>query len=401
MIAKIAEVNLKQTPQPIVVEANYSELLLVVHWEHIPLGLLKLSTKNGPHTFTETELQNKIVRAYSYNLWERALAGNLPNLSACLPETLPAISVVVCTRDRPDSLARCLQSLRQVDYPAFEVVVVDNCSQDDTVRQVVADSGFRYTRENTPGLNWARNRGLAEARHDLIAYTDDDTVVSTGWLRGIAWGFAEQDVMAVTGLVLPAELETPAQSDFEDYGGMNKGFQRFTKQLDTMESFDLFWASGWGVGANMAFRRSAFDRVGNFDVALDVGTPTNGGGDIEIFYRIVAFGLRLCYEPSALIYHVHRREDAALMRQIYNNGRSFAAYLMTIGRNEPQKRKAVLWFALRWWLLGWILQQLLTGVIKLDRKKTKLVWAEFLGCLSSVPAYRKAQKAARQLIEEC
>jgi hypothetical protein len=106
----------------------------------------------------------------------------------------------------------------------------------------------------------------------------------------------------------------------------------------------------------MAFRRTLFAAVGDFDVALDVGTPASGGGDIEFLYRAVSAGYVLRYEPAAMVRHVHRRDDASLQRQVYNNGRGFAAYLFTAARDHPQRRAAVLRFALRRWVWGWLLR---------------------------------------------
>jgi GT2 family glycosyltransferase len=138
--------------------------------------------------------------------------------------------------------------------------------------------------------------------------------------------------------------------------------------------------------------------VGGFDVALDVGTPTNGGGDIEFYYRLVAAGYELRYEPAAMVYHVHRRDEEALKQQIYNNGRAFAAYLLTIARNEPQKRLAVFRFALRWWIWGWLSQQLYNSLFKKEHRwALSLAVAEVKGSFSSIPAYRRAQQLARKL----
>jgi GT2 family glycosyltransferase len=250
-------------------------------------------------------------------------------------------------------------------------------------------------REDRPGLDWARNRGAREAKYDLIAYIDDDALATPGWLRGIARGFEDPKVMIVTGMVLPAEIETPAQNDFEGYGGMSKGFVSYTVQRDQLNQQGQFWASSWGVGANMAFRRTLFEVIGYFDIALDVGTPTNGAGDIEFFYRAVAAGYTLRYEPAATVRHIHRRDDATLMRQIYNNGRSFAAYLFTIARNEPAKRKKILKFGLRWWLWEWLLRRLINSFIKRDRWTFRFAWIELKGCFSALGAYRAAQKLAK------
>lgn len=397
MLVKMAEMDLAQPLQPIYVDVRYSRLLLVLRWGYLPLGLLNLSCQSYPCVFSVTQLQHEALQTVGWQLWEGAITGTLDKLNRAADASLPPISVIVCTRDRPLSLERCLRSLAQIDYPSYEVVVVDSCSRGSTVADILAGSGFRYVREDRSGLDWARNRGIAEAKYDIIAYIDDDALATPGWLRGIAEGFEDPEVMIVTGMVLPAELETPAQGDFERYGGMSKGFIGYTIRHHELSTRDQFWASNWGVGANMAFRRSLFEVVGEFDIALDVGTPTNGAGDIEFFYRAISAGYTLRYEPAAMVHHVHRRDSAALKRQIYNNGRSFAAYLMTIARNEPRQRIVLFWFAWRWWIWSWLLRRLITGFIRRESETFRFAFTELRGCFSSLLAYRRSRKIAQQL----
>lgn len=399
MLIKFTEIDIAQPLQSIYLDNRYSWVYVLVRWKLCPIGLLHVQCLPYTRVIEAKQLHHQIIETFGWNLWERALSGGLNEINKEKDEYLPPISVIVCTRDRAESLERCLQALKQLDYPKYEVVVVDNHSRDVRVAQVVENSGFRYVREDTPGLNWARNRGAKEAQYNIIAYIDDDALATSGWLRGIAYGFENSEIMAVTGMVLPAELETAAQIDFEVYGGMNKGFTRFVKQRDKMNKKDLLWASGWGVGANMAFRRDIFEKTGNFDVALDVGTPTNGGGDIEFFYRIVSAGYKLCYEPAATVYHVHRRDNLSLKRQIYNNGRSFPAYLLTIARNEPGNRTAILWFAIRWWGWEWLLRRLVSSFFKRDSWTFQFAMTELKGAFSSLRAYRKSQRIARQYFE--
>jgi GT2 family glycosyltransferase len=177
---------------------------------------------------------------------------------------------------------------------------------------------------------------------------------------------------------------------------MSKGFVPYTIRRHDLSSRDVFRASNWGVGANMAFRRDVFNAIDGFDIALDVGTATCGGGDIEFFYRVVAAGYTLQYDPMAVVRHTHRRDQASFRRQIYNNGRSFAAYLMTIARNEPQRRRAVLWFGTRWWLWEWLIVRIAVSVRKRDWWTLRLALAEFQGACSAPKAYRTAQLTAAQ-----
>ena len=397
MAIKLIDIDLTQPLQPIYVDARYARVFFCVRCHYQPLGLVQMNCETRPGIFSAEQLKKIFSERFSWNLWEEQVAGKLIWTGPGRDVQLPNISVIVCTRDRPIALERCLDALHQLDYQHYEVIVVDNCSQDQKVCEVVQQSGFRYVREDRPGLDWARNCGIEAAKNDIVAFIDDDALAFPWWLRGIAHGFEDTQVMAVTGLVLPAELETEAQNDFEIYGGMNKGFTGFTIHPSSMETTALFWASGWGVGTNMAYRRELFAKIGGFDVALDVGTPTNGGGDIEFFYRTVARGHSLRYEPAAMVRHFHRRDAASLNQQIYNNGRSFPAFLLTIAIQEPSKRVSVLSFCLKHWLYNWLLKRLVIGIVKRDRWKRRFAFYELRGAFSSLFAFNKSRKIAQQI----
>lgn len=394
MRVQIGEVDLRRIPRSWYIDKRYQRLSLLVRLGNVPIGWIDLRPSRDNRVVHSEQINAAIGRLLGYRIWELGVSGefSLP------PVNNPPISVVVCTRDRPLSLMGCLDALKRIEYPDFEVLVVDNASRDESTHEVVSDAGFRYTREKRPGLNWARNRGVMESRHPIVAFIDDDALASPGWLAGLVRAFEDPEVMIATGLVLPIELETPAQQAFEDYGGMGKGFDGFTVRPKNLSPKALFWASSWGVGTNMAFRREVFDKVGLFDVALDVGTPTGGGGDIEFFYRAVASGCTLRYEPAAYVWHRHRRDISALKRQIFNNGRSFPAYLMTIVRNDPQKVWAVAGFGLYHWFWGWLVRRLIRGVVGRDPRTAQFAWLEIKGAATSLPAYRAARHTAHRLL---
>lgn len=319
-----------------------------------------------------------------------AAAGPLPP-----PEDLPPISVVVCTRDRTDNLAECLDALAALDYPEYEIVVVDNApSTDETARLVEGRPGIRYVREDQPGLDNARNCGFAHARHGIVAYTDDDTRADRTWLRGLARAFGEPGTDAVTGLVAPMELDGGAQNYFEMvYGGMGKGFAHRIWSRETVGARGILWASGCGVGANMAFRRDVLHRLGGFDPALDVGTATRGGGDIEVFHRLLARGHRLRYEPQAMVWHRHRGDWDALARQIEDNGSGFAAYLLTAWAGRTVPRHTILAFTLKDWIGGWLVRRL----VRAGRHQRRLVLREIRGALRGPGRLRRARSEAARL----
>src|SRR5947209_6858962 len=111
--------------------------------------------------------------------------------------SMPSSSVVVCTRDRPDYLDRCLDALALLEYPHFDVLVVDNAPSDGRTREVAARWDTRYVQEPVAGLSRARNRGAMESSGEIVAYLDDDAIVDSGWLSGLAVEFSDSRVMAV------------------------------------------------------------------------------------------------------------------------------------------------------------------------------------------------------------
>lgn len=135
-------------------------------------------------------------------------------------------TVVICTRNRLRSLERCLDSLQglEPDTPV-DVLVIDNGDGDDAVRRMIEGRGFRWVHETVPGLDRARNRGLLEARSDVVLFTDDDVEVHPGWARELLECFDDPLVGAATGLVLPAVLDTEEQRVFETHFGFGRGMR--------------------------------------------------------------------------------------------------------------------------------------------------------------------------------
>ena len=258
----------------------------------------------------------------------------------------PFVSVVISTRDRPDRLARCLPALLALQYPGYEVIVVDNAPSTsataDLIRQAYADEPkIRYVCEDHPGLPSGHNRGIVEARGEIIAFTDDDVVIDSYWLAGLAKGFeSAENVACVTGLILPLELETPAQFLFEAYGGFTRGFSR--RIFDLREhrwkkpSYPyIAGACSAGAGASMAFTATFLQKEGGFDPALGPGMSSCGGEDLAAFFLAIIHGYRLVYEPASLLYHQHRRDYTNLQKQLYAYAVGFTAYLTKIIIDHP------------------------------------------------------------------
>ncbi|MEZ7002434.1 glycosyltransferase family 2 protein [Streptomyces sp. AD55] len=261
----------------------------------------------------------------------------------------PSVTVVVATRERADQLARALDSLLAQDHPAADLVVVDNAPRTGTTRKLV-EGGYgdrvRYVREPVPGLAVAHNTGLAAARGEVVAFTDDDVVADPRWLTELTAPFAaDPGLGCATGLILPARLRTPAQVLLESHGGFAKGFAPRTYDPARPPADDPlfpFTAGRFGSGANMAFRTAVLRSVGGFDPATGAGTPARGGDDLYGFVRVLAQGHRLRYTPAALVWHHHRESWRDLETQAYGYGAGLTAYLTAILVNRPALLPALL-----------------------------------------------------------
>lgn len=221
----------------------------------------------------------------------------------------PEISVVLCTYNRSTLLATALAALvRQTDAPRYEVVVVDNNSTDDS-RQVIdlfsSTSIIRYAFEEVQGLSHARNRGIATATADILAFTDDDVRVSPTWVRSIARAFAEHpDVDVVGGKVEPEwEADPPtwlAQASHAPLALVDYGPEAF--RIEPSQPRCL-------IGANLAIRRRALERVHGFSPRVQrvrAGVGSTEDQDCQI--RLLNAGALALYDPWIVARAVVPRE---------------------------------------------------------------------------------------------
>jgi GT2 family glycosyltransferase len=222
------------------------------------------------------------------------------------PVVTPSISVIICTRDRPDSLEQTLKSVAAQDYAGFEVVVVDQ-SRDEQTRRLVArtrDSFSRlsYLHLEEPGLSRAYNAGIGRTSSWLLAFLDDDVVAPSGWLRGIERAFADHpQISLLYGQVLVA----PDLQEREGREGVTPGLPIPERRLlDRQHGFKVF-----GMGANFAARRELFDRVGGFDEVLGGGGPLQSSQDFDFVYRVFKSGESTLLEPDVTVHHYGFRSN--------------------------------------------------------------------------------------------
>ncbi len=308
----------------------------------------------------------------------------------------PTLTVAICTKDRPDNVKRCLSSLLDLQQPApdqpvkFEILVVDNAPSDERTRHLVDSMPtIGYTREPKPGLDFARNHALHAATGELLAFLDDDVVVDRCWLKGLQEAWAENpDAAAFTGLVLPYELKTEAQIIFERRGGFRRGFEkiRYGQSLPGNSCYPC-GAGIFGAGCNMTFQRHVLLEIGGFDEALDTGKPLPGGGDLDIFYRVIRAGYPLIYEPTYLIYHQHRQTMEQLQHQYWTWGLGFMAFTVKSFRHDPTYRRQIFQLV-TWWFryqAGELIQSLSDQSALPPRMALSELWGGIVGLCGEYP----------------
>jgi glycosyltransferase involved in cell wall biosynthesis len=232
------------------------------------------------------------------------------------------ISVVLCTRNRPEWIRSAVASVIENDHPEFELVIIDQSASSATREQlddyIEKDERVRYFSTDRSGLSPARNLGVARSRGEIIAFTDDDCVVPSDWLKSIERVFdRESDADLVFGRVgVPDELS--------DRDGVVPAFE-----IDT--DLTLNRSTGiplWGMGANFAARRRLFDRVGLFDDALGAGCRLLSGEDRDFQYRVHVAGLTCYMTPDVELLHYGHRDPSQWERQLYEYGFGLGAFYM-------------------------------------------------------------------------
>ncbi|MET8151488.1 glycosyltransferase [Actinoplanes sp. NPDC049668] len=314
----------------------------------------------------------------------------------------PPITVVICTRERPGALARCLDSLLAQAYPDFRVLVVDNAPVTGATAEVVRAAARRgnvdYLVEPRGGLSFARNAAVAAAPGEILAWIDDDEYADVNWLAEVARALADHpEADVVSGVIVPAELETRAQLWFEQFGGHSKGrgfkpdvFSPATAHIQS----PLYPLPPFGTGANMTFRPGVIERIGGWDTALGAGTPAMGSEDTLAFTQVLVGGGTIVYQPTAVTHHYHRRDLEGLHKQMVGYGAGLtAAYTSLL-----LKRPGLLWPLLR--LAPGALRDLtskdsLRVSTLRDDFPRELLSANRRGMLAGPRAYLKGRRAAR------
>lgn len=309
---------------------------------------------------------------------------------------LPGLTAAICTRDRPEQLARALASLA-LD-PACPVLVVNNGTADSLARVPGIDRhGVTVVHEPRRGLSMARNRALRTATTPIVGFLDDDTVVAPGWRPALQRAFHDApEACAFCGLVEPLELDSPGAQAVEACGVMGRGHERIFAHARTPAGRSLMLPHGntsrLGVGANLAVRRDVALQLGGFDEALGAGTPSRGGEDLEFLFRAQKAGYAAGYEPLAMLHHEHRPTLVAALEQAEGWGTGMRAYLERTGCAYPEERLPAR-LLLAWLVAAHYSRRALASFL-IPGFPRAMLWRDLRGLRAGAARYREAAQGA-------
>ncbi len=252
----------------------------------------------------------------------------------------PTISVVVVSRRRPEALKRALVGISQLRYPAFEVVVVADAAGLAAAKDLPFGDQLKTVEYETPNISAARNRGIAHAAGELVAFVDDDAVPETGWLHHLAAPFAKPEVAAAGGYVRGRNgISFQWQAHSVDGTG-----ESLPLVLGSEEPVVLTPSDGRAIkieGTNMAFRREVLAEMGGFDPAFQYYLD-----ETDLNIRLAAAGYKTAIVPQAEVHHGYaenrQRTAARVPRDLSQIGASKAVFLR---KHCPEEQRAAVWKA--------------------------------------------------------
>lgn len=401
------------------VERQSENYYLVFWWQKTPLGHLYIDTNTSSFTVPRQQILDSIGKSLQYYLkdgyadfskvyldgGDSYLQILEDKITSPKETTKGTISVVICTRNRPKEIERCIYSLLGSSDTDFELVIVDNAPDNDLTELAVKKfPSVKYVREPRKGLDIARNTGAQNSTYGIIAYTDDDVIVDKDWIRNLKSCFNHPLTMAVTGLVIPNSLRTKAQYKFEKEWGFNKGYvpKVFDREYFLANQRNGVPAWDVGAGANMAFRREIFEIAGYFDERLDVGA-SGCSGDSEMWYRVLAEGWNCNYYPNLFVFHEHRDTMDSLKSQLFYYMRGNVSSLLV--QYEKYKDKGNLKRVYQS-LPQYYFQRIFRSILHRQSHGLDTLLTEIKGCLSGWKFYqenkitRPFKRKYRGLLEE-
>jgi glycosyltransferase involved in cell wall biosynthesis len=340
-------------------------------------------------------------------------------------------SIIICTRNRSDSIAETLQALSQLEPSGSEILVVDSSEglEKEKTEKLCRQYGARHIPESRRGLNIARNTGLANATGDIVAYTDDDCLPEKDWLANTLRNFSDPAVGACTGRIVQHNREglqgglfhgefsalqpettqhntEDVSGFFEEVAGQDLGLERRVfseKDIQFSVGFILSNVSNVfskhmksrapvpyciGCGASMTFRKELFKKAGNFDERFGSVAPLGACDDIEMLYRVLKSGHRLVYEPTAVVLHKQRFSVQEVFNTRYHYSFGNATFMR---ENRRDALMRIMFYGRLFQLMIKTAQYKLSG----NKKLAQSFSSDLRGFLDGWAAHKKFYKAAK------
>ncbi|MEE8575423.1 MAG: glycosyltransferase, partial [Thermodesulfobacteriota bacterium] len=231
-----------------------------------------------------------------------------------MKKKLPFFSIIIATYNRPEELSICLKAMEGINYPRtrYEVIVIDDGGKftlDSTVEPFRNSLKLTLLRQENTGCGGARNTGVAKARGDVLAFTDDDCAPDPEWLNEMASEMRANPNRVIGGRVINALTENPYST---------------TSQLLTSYLYDYFRSNKsnyrFFTTSNLAISAELFNSIGGFDATLRTAE------DRDLCARAILFGSELHYAQGAIIYHSHHLTFSSFCNQHYTYGRGAVYY---------------------------------------------------------------------------
>lgn len=240
----------------------------------------------------------------------------------------PAASVVICTRNRGSKIKGTVATILECDHPDFELVVIDQSTDDETQQTVESfdDARIVYTRSDTVGTGRSRAIGLGIARAPYVLYTDDDCLVAPDWVTRMVEPFERNDRVGVVFCAVTPLVKEKAE-------GFTPSFEFDEDSLVTS-----LWRYYYrhGMGAGMAVRQAAMDEIGGFDTQMGPGSPFMSGEDADIAIRALRADWAVYNTAATTVVHDGLRPwgdyTALAKRDWYSLG---ATYAKPLRAGEP------------------------------------------------------------------
>ncbi|MCC5644931.1 glycosyltransferase [Nostoc sp. CHAB 5824] len=227
-------------------------------------------------------------------------------LPPVLPE-YPKVSVVVCAYNAERTMDTCLASLKELNYPNYEVIVVNDGSRDRTLEITQRYDYVRLISQENKGLSVARNVGIAAATGEIVAFTDSDCTVDPDWLTYLVAKFLGSGLAAVGG----PNLSPPEESLVPTCVAVSPGVPTHVLLSDEVAEHI--------AGCNMAFRREVLQKINGFNPLFRAA-----GDDVDICWRLQDKGYTIGFSPTAIVWHFRRNTVAAYLKQQQGYGKAEA-----------------------------------------------------------------------------